>query len=43
MLFVTQDKDSKIVAVSHEPEERAQEEVPAVYEDPVEFFEASVR
>ena len=43
MPFVTRDKDRKIAVVSYEPEEGAQEEVPAVYEGLVEFMGGSVR
>ena len=41
MPFVTRDKDLKIAVVSYEPEEGAQEEIPAVYEDLVEFMGVS--
>ena len=43
MPFVTRDKDLNIAAIPHEPEEGAEEEVPAVYEDLVEFMGVSVR
>ena len=41
--FVTRDEDWKIAVVFHEPEEGAQNEVPAVNEDLVEFMGVSVR